>query len=70
MRVMVTKEIFFFFAGTYAICENLFDACLYILFLDIWYYYKKQQKRGIFNMWKNVVNAGKLIITHVYKKKT
>ena len=35
MRVMVTKEIFFFFAGTYAIWEAyLMLIILDILFLD------------------------------------
>ena len=44
MRVMVTKEIFFFFAGTYAIWETyLMLIILDILFLDgysILYNYK------------------------------
>ena len=59
MRVMVTKEIFFFFAGTYAIWEiYLMLIILYILFLDGYsiLYIIKQQKLGIEYAKKSVVN--------------
>ena len=60
MRVMVTKEIFFFFfAGTYAIWETyLMLIILDILFLDGYsiLYIIKQQKLGIEYAKKSVVN--------------
>ena len=59
MRVMVTKEIFFFFAGTYAIWETyLMLIILDILFLDGYsiLYIIKQQKLEIEYAKKSVVN--------------
>ena len=59
MRVMVTKEIFFFFAATYAIWETyLMLIILDILFLDGYsiLYIIKQQKLEIEYAKKSVVN--------------